>query len=74
MRGTARLLRTNSVKESFELKKKEFVNLPCRTRLPLGPCRKGLTNAQFSSRNTALKNKPKSSKKILVVVRTFNRA
>ena len=44
MRGTVlRLLRTNSVKESFELKKKEFVNLPCRTRLPLGPCRKGLT-------------------------------
>ena len=35
---------------------------------------KVLADAQFSSRNTALTNKPKSFKKILTFFRTFNPA
>ena len=69
-----RLLRTNSVKESFELKKKEFLSRLIKRGYPQDLVQKVFADAQFSSRNTAMRNKPKSSKKIFPFVRTFNPA
>ena len=74
MRGTKHLFRTNSVKESFELKKKEFLTCPIEQIYPQDLVEKVLADAQFSSCNTKLKNKPKLSKKILPFIRTFNPA
>ena len=74
MRFTKHLFRTNSVKESFELKKKEFLTCLIEQIYPQDLVEKVLADAQFSSCNTKLKNKPKLSKKILPFIRTFNPA
>ena len=68
------ILSTNSVKESFELKNKEFLSCFVERGYPQDLVEKIFTDAQFSSRNTALKNEPKSSKKILPFVGTLNLA
>ena len=67
-------MRTNSVKESFELRKKEFLSRLIERGYPQHLVQKVFADAQFSSRNTAIRNKPKSSKKIFPFVRTFNPA
>ena len=67
-------MRTNSVKESFELRKKEFLSRLIERGYPQDLVQKVFADAQFSSRNTAMRNKPKSSKKIFPFVRTFNPA
>ena len=67
-------MRTNSVKESFELRKKEFLSRLIERSYPQDLVQKVFADAQFSSRNTAMRNKPKSSKKIFLFVRTFNPA
>ena len=74
MRGTKHLFRTNSVKESFKLKNKEFLTCLIEQIYPQDLVEKVLADAQFSSCNTTLKNKPKLSKKILLFIRTFNPA
>ena len=67
-------MRTNSVKESFELRKKEFLSRLIERSYPQDFVQKVFADAQFSSRNTAMRNKPKPSKKIFLFVRTFNPA
>ena len=67
-------MRTNSVKESFELKKKEFLSRIIEQGYPQDLVQKVFADAQFSSRNTAMRNKPKSPKKIFPFVRIFNLA
>ena len=67
-------MRTNSVKESFELWKKEFLSRLIERSYPQDFVQKVFADAQFSSRNTAIRNKQKSSKKIFPFVRTFNPA
>ena len=67
-------MRTNSVKESFELWKKEFLSRLIERGYPKDLVQKVFADAQFSSRNTAMRNKPKSSKKIFPFVRIFNPA
>ena len=57
---TLRLLRTNPVKEIFELRKLEFLNI--------------LAEVKFSSRNEALQNKAKTSRNVLPFIATFNPA
>ena len=69
-----RLLRTNSVKESFELKKLQFLTRLLERGYPKGFAEDILTEIKFSMRNTALQNKPKTSKKIIPFVTTFNPA
>ena len=70
MRGTTLI----EIEESFELKKKDFLTCLVKRSYPQDLVEKVSDDAQFSSRNTALKNKPKSSKKIVPFVRTFNPA
>ena len=55
MRGTKHLFRTNSVKESFELKNKEFLTCLIEQIYPQDLVEKVLADAQFSSCNTTLK-------------------
>ena len=69
-----RLLRTNSVKESFELKKLQFLTRLLERGYPKSSAEDILTEIKFSMRNTALQNKPKRSKKIIPFVTTFNPA
>ena len=86
-----RLLRTNSVKESFELKKLQFLTRLLErgypksfaedilteikfSQIPKSFAEDMLTEIKFSMRNTALQNKPKTSKKIIPFVTTFNPA
>ena len=53
-----RLLRTNSVKESFELKKLQFLTRLLERGYPKSFAEDILTEIKFSMRNTALQNKP----------------
>ena len=69
-----RLLRTNSVKESFEFKKLQFLTRLLERGYPKSFAEDILTEIKFSMRNTALQNKPKTSKKIIPFVTTFNPA
>ncbi|XP_068711498.1 uncharacterized protein [Montipora foliosa] len=70
-----RLLRTNSVnKESFELKKLQFLTRLLERGYPKSFAEDILTEIKFSMRNTPLQNKPKTSKKIIPFVTTFNPA
>ena len=69
-----RLLRTNSVKESFELKKLQTLTRLLERGYPKSFTEDILTEIKFSMRNTALQNKPKTSKKIIPFVTTFNPA
>ena len=68
-----RLLRTNSVKESFELRKKQFLTRLLERGYPKSFAEdtgKILTEIKFSMRNTALKKKLKISKKIIPFITT----
>ena len=67
-------MRTNSVEESFELRKKKLLSRLIERSYPQDFVQKVFADAQFSSRNTAVRNKPKSSKKIFPFVRTFDPA
>ena len=69
-----RLLRINSVKESFEFKKLQFLTRLLERGYPKSFAEDILTEIKFSMRNTALQNKPKTSKKIIPFVTTFNPA
>ena len=60
---TLRLLPTNTVKESFELKKKEFLTRLIERGYPRELVETVLVEVRFESRKTALQNKPKTSKK-----------
>ena len=73
-REALRLLRTNSVKESFELKKLQFLTRLLERGYPKSFAEDILTEIKFSMRNTALQNKPKTSKKFIPFVTTFNPA
>ena len=63
-----RLLRTNSVKESFELKKLEFLTRLLERGYPKSFAEDILTEIKFSMRNTVLQKNPKNSKKIIPFV------
>ena len=67
-----RLLRTNSVKESFEFKKLQFLTRLLERGYPKSFAEDILTEIKFSMRSTALQDKPKTSKKIIPFVTTFN--
>ena len=69
-----RLLRTNLVKESFEFKKSQFLTQLLERGYPKSFAEDILTAIKFSMRNTALQNKPKTSKKIIPFVTTCNPA
>ena len=69
-----RLLQTNTVKESFELKKKEFLTRLIEQGYPRELVETILAGVRFESRKRALQNKPKTSKKNLPFVATFNPA
>ena len=55
------LLRTNSVKEKFELRKLEFLARLLERGYPRELAENILTDVKFSSRNEALQNKTKTS-------------
>ena len=59
------------IEESFELKKKDFLTCLVKRSYPQDLVEKVSDDAQFSSRNTALKNKPKSSKKDCAIRQDF---
>ena len=69
-----RLLRKNSVKESFELKKLQFLTRLLERGYPKSFAEDIFTEIKFSMRNKALQNKPKTSEKIIPFVTTFNPA
>ena len=68
------LLQTNTVKEPFELKKKEFLTRLIERGYPRELVETILAEVRFESRKRALQNKPKTSKKSLPFVTTFNPA
>ena len=74
LKKALRLLRTNSVRESFELKKKEFLTRLTERGYPRKLVETILAEVRFESRKTALQSEPKTSKKILPFVTTFNPA
>ena len=71
---TLRLLRTNSVTESFEFKTLQFLTRLLERGYPKSFAEDILTEIKFSMRNTALQSKSKTSKKIIPFVTTFNPA
>ena len=66
-----RLLRTNAVREAFELKKREFVTRPIVWGYPLDLVEKILAEVQFSSRNRALKKRTENILKDFAVLHDF---
>ena len=71
---TLRLLRTNSVKEIFELRKLEFLTRLLERGYPRELAENILAKVQFSSRNEALQNKTKTSRNVLPFITSFNPA
>ena len=69
-----RLLRTNSVKESFEFKKLQLLTRLLERGYSKSFAEDILIEIKFPMRNTALQSKPKTSKKIIPFVTTFNPA
>ena len=69
-----RLLKTNSVKESFKNLKREFESRLYLRGYPQNLVRKILTEVQFSSRQSALRNKTRTSRPPLPFVTTYNPA
>ena len=65
---TQRLLRTNSVKKKFESSKRDFKFRLLERGQPQKLVNKIQAEVDFSSRNNALKYKPKTSKNILPFV------
>ena len=56
-----RSLRTNAVKESFNLEKREVLTHPIERGYPQDLVEKILAQVQFSSRNTALKKRTENN-------------
>ena len=69
-----RLLRTNSVKEIFELRKLEFLTRLLERGYPREFAENILAKVKFSSRDEALQNKTKTSRNVLPFITTFNPA
>ena len=69
-----RLLRTNSVKETFELQKLEFLACLFEGGYPRELAENILAEVKFSSRNEALQNKTKTSINVLPFITTCNPA
>ena len=69
-----RLLRTNSVKKTFELRKLEFLTRLLARGCPRELAENILAEVKFSSRNEALQNKTKTSRNVLPFITTFNPA
>ena len=69
---TLRLLRTNSIKEKFESSKRDFKFRLLERGYPQKLVNNIQAEVDFSSRNDALKYKPKTSKDILPFVTTYN--
>ena len=65
---------TNSVKEFFELKKKQFLTRLLEWGYPKSFAEDILAEIKFSIRNTALQNKLETAMKIIPFVTTFNPA
>ena len=71
---TLRLLRTNSVKEIFELRKLEFLTRLLERGYPRELAENILAEVKFSSRYEALQSKTKTSRNVLPFITTFNPA
>ena len=71
---TLRLLRTNSVKEIFELRKLEFLTRLLERGYPRKLAENILAEVKLLSRNEALQNKTKTSRNVLPFITTFNPA
>ena len=72
---TLRLLRTNSVKETFESRKLEFLTRLLERGYPRELAENISAEVKFSSRNEALQNKTKTSRNVLpFIITTFNPA
>ena len=69
-----RLLRTNSVKEIFELRKLEFLTCLLERGYPRELAENILAEVKFSSRNEALQNKTKTSRNVLPFITIFSPA
>jgi hypothetical protein len=69
-----RLLRTNSDRDSFEARKRDFQSRLEERGYPTDIVKKTLSSVQFSSRQTALKTKIRTSKRITPLVTTYNPA
>ena len=69
-----RLLRTNSVKETFELRKLEFLARLLERGYPRELAENIPAEVKFSSRNEALQNKTKTAINVLPSNTTFNPA
>ena len=66
------MLRTNSIKEKFESSKRDFKFRLLERGYPQKLVNNIQAEVDFSSRNNALKYKPKTSKNILPFVTTYN--
>ena len=73
-REISRLLRTNSVKEIFELRKLEFLTCLLERGYPRELAENILAQVKFLSRNEALQNKTETSTNVLPFITTFNPA
>ena len=69
-----RLLRTNSDRESFEARKRDFQSRLLERGYPKDLVINILSTVEFSARQSALDNKGRTSKQILPFVTTFNPA
>ena len=69
-----RLLRTNWVKETFELRKLELLTRLLERGYPRELAENILAEVKFSSRNEALQNKTKTSMNVFPFITTFNPA
>jgi len=69
-----KILRRNSVKETYELQKLEFLTRLLERGYPRELAEKNVTEVKFSSRNEALKNKTRTSRNVLPYITTFNPA
>ena len=69
---TLRLLRTNAIKEKFEPSKRDFKFRLLERGYPQKLVNNIQAEVDFTSRNNALKYKPKTSKNILPFVTTYN--
>ena len=64
-------MRTDSVRESFELRKRKFLTYPIERGYPQDLVEKILAEVQFSSRNRALKKRTENILKDFAVLHDF---
>ena len=67
-----RLLRTNSVEETFSYTSARISNLFTQARLPRELAKTILAEVKFSSRNQALQNKRKTSRIVKIFIQIIN--